>query len=103
MTDISVVGMQWYRQPTAETLAETYSDVFTGLGQYDEPYKIVLDPAVPPVIQSSRKVPFSKLSSLRTALDQLKHDGVVTSIDRPTYGTQSGHYREEEQLSSTMP
>ena len=61
-----------------------YTGVFSGLGKYEEPYKIMIDTDVPPVIQRNRKVPFAKLPSLKKALDQLKQDDIIGSVDQPT-------------------
>jgi len=67
-----------------EQLFDTYADVFTGLGKYEEPYKITVDPDVPPVIQRCRRVPYAKLPALKKALDKLESQGVIASVDRPT-------------------
>jgi hypothetical protein len=51
--------------PSVEHLINDYADIFTGLGKFEEPYRITVDPAVKPVIQPCRKVPFSKQSQLK--------------------------------------
>ena len=70
--------------PTVEHLISNYADVFTGLGKFQEPYKITVDPAVKPVIQPCRKVPFSKQEKLKNTLEMLERDGVIANVDRPT-------------------
>ena len=70
--------------PNEQCLFDAYSDVFRGLGKYEEPYTITVDPAVTPVIQRSRKVPFAKLPTLKASLERLERQGVVASVDRPT-------------------
>jgi hypothetical protein len=69
---------------TTDVLSNSYSDVFAGLGAYDQPYHIELDPSVPPVIQHCRRVPFAKLPALQTALESLEKQGVIAPVDRPT-------------------
>lgn len=69
---------------TKSSLLSTYADVFSGLGKYDQPYHIVLDPAVLPVIQRCRRVPLSKLEPLKTALEKLQEQGVIADVDKPT-------------------
>ena len=72
------------RIDTKDTLIDMYADVFQGLGKYDEPYKITVDPAVPPVIQRSRKVPYAKLPVLKATLDKLEAQGVIAPTNKPT-------------------
>jgi len=69
---------------TVEMLSDMYQDVFTGLGEYEQPYHITLDPSIPPVIQRNRKVPFAKLPMLQTALENLEKQGVIAPVDKPT-------------------
>ena len=65
-------------------LLDSYADVFNGLGKYEEPYKIIIDPQVTPVIQRCRKVPYAKLEPLKKCLDKLEKQGVIASVDKPT-------------------
>ena len=67
-----------------DTLIDMYADVFQGLGRYEEPYKITVDPAVPPVIQHSRKVPYAKLPALKATLAKLEEKEVIATVDKPT-------------------
>jgi hypothetical protein len=69
---------------TVQSLTDTYSDVFTGLGKYAVPYKIAVNPQVQPVIQRCRKVPLSKLPALKLALEDLEQSGVIAPVDKPT-------------------
>jgi hypothetical protein len=66
------------------SLIEEYADVFSGLGAYDRPYDIQLDPDVAPVVQPRHKVPYAHLEPLREALRALEEQGVIASVDRPT-------------------
>ena len=69
---------------TTNMISDMYSDTFSGLGEYKQPYHITVDPSVPPVIQHNRKVPFAKLPALQTALQTLEQQGVIASVDCPT-------------------
>ena len=69
---------------TKQCLLDTYADVFTGLGQFAEPYKITVDPEVSPVVQRARRVPYAKLPALKSALEKLEKAGVVAPVNRPT-------------------
>ena len=82
--NINVMSDKSYDSLTEESLVTEYTDVFSGLGKYEEPYKIMIDTDVPPVIQRNRKVPFAKLPALKKALDQLEQDDIIASVDQPT-------------------
>ena len=45
---------------TKEDLLPEYRDIFTGTGMFETEYHIELDPSVPPVTQTPRKVPYAK-------------------------------------------
>ena len=75
---------QEVKPATIEMLSDSYQDVFTGLGQYEQPYHITVDPSIPPVIQRNRKVPFAKLPMLQTALEKLEKQGVIAPVEKPT-------------------
>ena len=64
--------------------SNNYDDVFTGLGEYSEPYNIAVDSEVRPIIQRCRKVPYSKLPALKSTLDRLEQEGVIATVDCPT-------------------
>ena len=61
-----------------------YSDVFTGLGEYEKEYHIEVDSTVTPVIQRCRKVPYARYDKLKHPLVDLEKRGVIASVDRPT-------------------
>ena len=61
-----------------------YSDVFTGLGEYEKEYHIEVDSNVTPVIQRCRKVPYARYDKLKHTLVDLEKRGVIASVDRPT-------------------
>ena len=42
-----------------------YEDVFTGVGELEHPYHIELKEDVQPVVQATRKLPYTRIESLR--------------------------------------
>ena len=73
------------QQPLVKAdLFKRCSDVFTGVGQYEEEYDIKVDDTVTPVIQPARKVPYACRNRLKQTLDSLEQQGIITSINRPT-------------------
>ena len=69
---------------TEEKMRAQYSDVFTGLGEYEKEYHIEVDSNVKPVIQRCRKVPYARYDKLKHTLVDLEKRGVIASVDRPT-------------------
>ena len=69
---------------TEEKMHAQYSDVFTGLGEYEKEYHIEVDSNVKPVIQRCRKVPYARYDKLKHTLVDLEKRGVIASVDRPT-------------------
>ena len=69
---------------TKEDLLTEYRDIFTGTGMFEKEYHIELDPSVPPVIQTPRKVPYAKHTQLKETLHKLERDGIIASVDEPT-------------------
>ena len=74
-----------YEKPiTNDTLINDYQDVFTGVGELEQPYHIELRDDVQPVIQATRKLPYTRVERLKKALDKLEKDGIVADVDKPT-------------------
>ena len=69
---------------TEAQMRAQYSDVFTGLGNYEKEYHIVVDSNVTPVIQQCRKVPYARYDKLKHTLVDLEKRWVIASVDRPT-------------------
>jgi len=64
-----------------------YSDVFEGLGCVGEEYQIELDPAVSPLQQVPHHVPVAMKQQLKSKLDELEKQGIVTKAQEPTAWT----------------
>ena len=69
---------------TKEDLLNEYRDIFTGTCMFEKECHIELDPSVPPVIQTPRKVPYAKHAQLKDTLDKLERDGIIARVDEPT-------------------
>ena len=69
---------------TLECLFNSYKEVFTGIGQYEKGYHIEMYDNVKPVIQPTRKIPFTRLEKLKETLDRLQQQGIIAEVDKPT-------------------
>ena len=70
-----------YEKPiTNDTLINDYQDVFTGVGELEQPYHIELRDDVQPVIQATRKLPYTRVERLKKALDKLGHTKLMFRI-----------------------
>ena len=68
----------------AKVLA-AYPDVFTGLGNLGEPYKIELKPdARPHAIYTPRRVPYPIRDKVKRELEQMEAIGVITKVEKPS-------------------
>jgi hypothetical protein len=62
-----------------------YPQVFTGLGKLKNyELKLQIDPNVKPVIQSHRRVPFSRRAKVEEKIDELKKLDVIEPVTKPT-------------------
>ena len=50
---------------TNDTLINDFQDVFTGVGELEQPYHIELRDDVQPVIQATRKLPYTRMERLK--------------------------------------
>ena len=74
-----------YDKPlTNDTLINDYQDVFTGVGELEQPYHIEMRDDIQPVIQATRKLPYTRVERQRKAADKLEKDGIVADVDKPT-------------------
>ena len=59
-------------------------DVFDGIGCFEGEYHVTLDPTVPPVVNSPRRVPLALSEPLRDELQALIQLDIIAKVDRPT-------------------
>lgn len=68
-----------------DELIEKYRNVFEGLGAMKGYcYQIKLHDCAQPVVQPSRRIPFSLKTKLKDSLDQLVRSKIISSVDYPT-------------------
>ena len=65
-------------------LIKRYSDVFKGLGCLGDEYHIELDPTVSPVQHVPRRVPVAMKHRLKSKLEELTKQGIITKVQEPT-------------------
>ena len=75
-----VCELSYEKPPTNGTLIKDYQDVFTGVGELEQPCDIELRDDIQPVIQATRKLPYTRVESL----DKIEKDGIVADVDKAT-------------------
>ncbi|GFT10873.1 transposon Ty3-I Gag-Pol polyprotein [Nephila pilipes] len=71
-------------------LIKQYKDVFTGIGEFpSEPYHITLKDNSVPVIHPPRRVPQALQPKLKSTLNNLEKEGIVSKVNKPTDWVQS--------------
>ena len=70
---------------TKESILETYSDLFTGIGTFPTaPYKFTLKPNAKPARHAPRKVPIHLKEAFREEIDNLVELGILEPVNQPT-------------------
>ena len=59
-------------------------DCFTGIGCFEGEYEIIVDPTVPPVVHSARRVPIALQDALKEELTKLEQQDIIAKVDQPT-------------------
>ena len=67
-----------------EQLLKDYQDVFSGLGCLPGEYCIELDPAVPPVQNRPRRIPYKMRKAVEEKLACMEKAGVIVKVESPT-------------------
>ena len=81
MTTIKEQG----QEQQIKNITEHYPAVFKGIGKHKyRQVKLLIDPAVKPIIQPQRKIAFAKREKLDKILDELEQSGVIEHVDGPT-------------------
>ncbi|GFU14317.1 uncharacterized protein TNCV_3491281 [Trichonephila clavipes] len=71
-------------------LIKQYKDVFTGEGEFpNEPYHITLKDNAVPAIHPLRRVPLDLQAKLKSTLDRLEKEEIVSKVNKPTDWVQS--------------
>ena len=93
-------------QPAKETtlikdkqdLIKQYPECFNGIGKFQGEYHITVDPSVPPVIHPPRRVPVSLKDDIKSELDDMVKNGIITKLEEgePTPWVNSLVYRRKQ-------
>ena len=63
---------------------QTYSNVFSGLGELKSVCKLKINPDIVPVVDAPRKIPFSLHEPLQNELKRMSSLNVITRVEEPT-------------------
>ncbi|GFS05684.1 retrovirus-related Pol polyprotein from transposon 297-like Protein [Elysia marginata] len=63
-----------------ENILQDYSDCFDGIGKFQGPYHIAIDTTIPPVIHGQRKIPISLKEKIKSELDEMSAQGIITKV-----------------------
>ncbi|XP_065356765.1 uncharacterized protein LOC135951109 [Calliphora vicina] len=67
-----------------ESFVKEYNDVFHGFGKFLDEYKIYLKENTKPVLRYRKRIPQALMDRLRTELDVMVQDGIISAVDYPT-------------------
>ena len=59
------------------SILDEFPEVFQGLGCLPGKYHISVDPSVPPVVRTPRRVPHSERDPLKKELDRMEDVGII--------------------------
>ena len=62
------------------TSTDDYPECFNGIGQLPGTYHINLNPSVPPVVHSPRRVPIALRDDVKHELNNMEQDGIIQKI-----------------------
>ena len=81
-----------------QDLIKQYPECFDGIGRFQGEYHITVDPNVPPVIHLPRRVPVSLKDDIKTELDDMVKNGIITKLEEgePTPWVNSLVYRRKQ-------
>ena len=64
-----------------QDLTKQYPECFDGIGNFPGEYHITVYPNVPPVIHPPRRVPVSLKDDIKTELDDMVKNGIITKLE----------------------
>ena len=74
---------------TKDPVLSPFADVFQGIRYLPGEYSIRLNKDVQPVVRPPRRVPVPKNEAMKTELDKMVADKIVTPVTEPTYWVSS--------------
>jgi len=81
---ITVHNLNEVSSANSDPLIEKYADVFEGVGCFNGEYHMVMDPTIRPVQHQPRRVPIPIQQQLKTKLQELVDQGILTTVTEPT-------------------
>ena len=81
-----------------QDLIKQYPECFNDIGKFQGEYHITVDPSVPPVIHPPRRVPVSLKDDIKSELDDMVKNGIITKLEEgePTPWVNSLVYRRKQ-------
>ena len=82
---VKVANTVQSEETITSNLLKEYADLFRGIGKM-KGVKVDLhvDPAITPVAQAHRRIPFSVRPKLEAELEKLEADGIIERVEKPT-------------------
>lgn len=68
----------------SQTIISEFPDCFQGMGCLSREHHISTDPDVRPTINSPRRVPLSMTDKVKTELEKMESNGIISAVDQPT-------------------
>ena len=84
ITRNSVCNVLKSKPSNCEELLEQYKDVFEGYGRFKGTYKITLSEDAVPHISAPRRIPQALHDKVKSEIDQMEKDGIITAVHEPT-------------------
>lgn len=87
---VAKVGINYISEHVnKEDVVTKHLDVFTGLGKFPGEINIELSENATPKVHPPRRVPLSLYAKLKDTLDELRNEGIIAEVNRPTDWVQS--------------
>ena len=69
---------------SAKAIIEEYEEIFSGIGNMTEPYKIQLESGAVPVVHPPRRVPVALRDKVKAELERMEKANIIQKVDEPT-------------------
>ena len=82
---VKVANTVQSKETITSNLLKEYADLFRGIGKMKgEKVDLHVEPAITPVAQAHRRIPFSVRPKLEAELEKLEADDVIERVEKPT-------------------
>ena len=79
--DLGIVKIVLNVETQAAHYKTKYAKVFSGLGCFSKPYRIMVDKATPPTVVPPRNLPAALRDRVKSTLDEMEHMKVIRRVD----------------------